>query len=82
MVHDPGKIVRLRDGKGGHAVIKYKTPDEPNQRLGYRICPNGNQVPHHEATLNAIRDLTNACAGSYLTEREARQALFQRYSQN
>ena len=29
--------------------------------------------------MNAIKDLTSACSGAYVTEREARQALFQRY---
>ena len=75
LVSSTDETVRLEDGKGGHAIIQYKPPDEPNKGLGYQICPSGNQKPHHEATLEAMKGISKACAGAYLTEREAHQAL-------
>ena len=54
------ETVHLEDGKGGHAIIQYKPPDEPNKGLGYRIYPSGNQKPHYEATLDTVKGISTA----------------------
>ena len=47
--------------------------------LGYRLCPDGNQLPHYENTLGAMQSFCNTCTGAYLTEVEAHRAVVQRY---
>ena len=79
IVHHTDQKVRLGDGKGGVATIRYHPPNEPNVRLGYRLCPDGNQVPHFEKTLEAIQEMCNTCAGAYLTEQEAHRTVTQWY---
>ncbi|KAL9183020.1 hypothetical protein ACHAXT_004807 [Thalassiosira profunda] len=68
----------MKDGKGGAAVIKFLPPGEPNVGLGFRLCPNGDQRPHFEATIKAIRGICSSISGTQLNESEARQALYQR----
>lgn len=68
----------LSDGKGAHTVIKYHPPDRPNVGLGFNLCPDGNQLPHFDATLEKIQSLCNAVVGTYLTERETWQLVRQR----
>ncbi|NCG03282.1 MAG: hypothetical protein GWP22_07470, partial [Actinomycetales bacterium] len=68
----------LKDGKGSFSVIQFLSPDEPNKGLGFRLCPNGNQAPHHEATLAAVTSLCSAVVGAYLTPAEARKVLYER----
>ena len=79
LVQHTDKTIRLEDGKGGYAIIQYKPPNEPNKGLGYQICPDGNQEPHHKATLESIEKMSKNCTGAYLTEREAKQVILQRY---
>jgi hypothetical protein len=68
----------LEDNKGGVALIEFLAPDQPNKGLGYRLCPDGNQGPHFEALYESVAELCSAISGAQLSEREARQALWQR----
>lgn len=77
MIRATDEEVRLSDGKGGHAVIPYKRPDQPNVGLGFHLCPDGNQEPHHKETVKAITGVCNSCVGAHLTEDEAHRALYQ-----
>ena len=36
------KAILMKDGKGAYATIKFKSPDQLNEGLRYRICPDGN----------------------------------------
>ena len=33
------EVIMMEDGKGAFAAINFNSPDEPNEGLGYRICP-------------------------------------------
>ena len=68
----------MADGNGSFATIEFLPPDQPNVGLGYRICPNGSQLTHYEATLLALTTLCRKCMSSHLTEAETRQLLRQR----
>ena len=68
----------LEDGNGAHAIIKFCGPDEPNKGLGFRICPSGKQKHQFEAIREKVQEVCGAIQSAHLTEKEARQALFQR----
>jgi hypothetical protein len=68
----------LEDNKGGVALIEFLAPDQPNKGLGYRLCPDGNQGPHFKALYDSVAELCSAISGAQLSEKEARQALWQR----
>ena len=77
-IQQPEEVLILQDGKGAHAIIDYVPPDKPNVGLGFRLCPDGNQLPHFEATLASIHRLCRSAASAHMTELEARQLLYQR----
>jgi hypothetical protein len=68
----------LSEGKGASTIIYYQPPGKPNVGLGFNSCPDGNQIPHFDATLAKIQSLCNSVAGTYLTERETWQLVRQR----
>ena len=68
----------MEDGKEAFSVIEFLGPDDPNEGLGFRLCPSGNQTPQFEHTLAAIEHLCKAMSSAFLTEREAKQALERR----
>jgi hypothetical protein len=70
MVSSTTKQLIMADGNGSFATIDFLSPDQLNVGLGYRICPNGSQLPHYEATLVAITALCQKCMSSHLTENE------------
>jgi hypothetical protein len=78
MVSSTTERLIMADGNGSFATIEFLPPDQPNIGLGYRICPNGSQLPHYEATLSALTTLCRKCMSSHLTEDETRQLLRQR----
>lgn len=78
MVTSTEEQLAMNDGKGSEAIIEYLPPDQPNVGLGYRICPDGSQTHHFQATLDAVTTLCHQAEGAYLTESEARQLLTQR----
>ena len=52
------ETILMADGRGTYATIGFKSPDQPNQGLGYWIFPDGNQEP----TYNIImKDMTELC---------------------
>ena len=59
-------------------MIEFLSPDQPNKGLGYRLCPDGNQGPHFRALYDSVSDLCSAISGAQLSEKEARQSLWQR----
>ena len=67
----------MEDGKGVYVVIDFKSPDEVNEGLGYRICPDGNQERAHEAILTSMRELCGRILSAQLMEKEERYALYQ-----
>ena len=78
MVRSTDERLVLKDGKGAHSVIQFLSPDEPNKGLGFRLCPNGNQRPHHEATLAAVKSLCSTAQGAFLTRMEAKKVVYER----
>ena len=78
IVSSTDELLILKDNKGGHAVIEYLPPDQPNKGLGYLLCPDGNQTHQYEAIYKAIKDLCSRISGAQLSVRETRQALLQR----
>ena len=72
------EVTMMGDGKGAYAVIDFKSPDVANERLGYRICPNGNQDHVHAAIMADMRKLCGRISLSQFLEKEARQVLYQR----
>ena len=57
----------MGDGKGAYTVTDFKSPDVPNEGLGYCICPDGNQDHAHEAIMKDIRELCGRILSSQLT---------------
>jgi hypothetical protein len=78
MVTTTTEVLQMDDGKGSSATIDFIPPDQPNVGLGYRLCPDGSQTHHFQATLEAITTLCQKASGAYLKEDEARQLLHQR----
>jgi hypothetical protein len=78
MVTTTNGELTMDDGKGASAIIDYLPPNQPNIGLGYRLCPDGSQDHHFQATLEAITALCNKATGAHLTEAEGRQLLSQR----
>ena len=71
----------MQDGKGAHATIEFKIPDQPNEGLGYWICPDGNQDHMLNAILKDMIDFCQKVGSAFLTPQEMRQALRQRMIQ-
>ena len=76
VLDQPEDAVVLQDGKGACSAIDYVPPDKPNIGLGFSLCPNGNQLPHFEATISAVKKLCRAATGAHLTELETRQLIY------
>jgi ribonuclease HI len=68
----------LKDSKGAISIIEFLSPDKPNKGLGYRLCPSGNQGPELEELVKKVTTVCNAVTSAHLSEKETRQALFQR----
>ena len=68
----------MEDGKEAYAVIDFIAPDEPNEGLGYYLCPDRNQGPTHAAILQEMEDLSNKISSVQLSEQESIQDLHQR----
>ena len=68
----------MRDGKGAYDTIEFKSPDQPNEGLGYWICPDGNEEHAYNAIMKDITELYQKVGAAYLTERETWQVLRQR----
>ena len=72
------EIILLRDGKGAYATIELKSPDLPNEGLGYWICLDGNQEHAYNAIMKDMYEFCQKVGTVYLTERETWQVLRQR----
>ena len=68
----------MGDGKGAFTVTDFKSPYEPNEGLGYQICPDGKQDHAYEAIMKDMCKLDIRISSSLLLENEARQVLHQR----
>jgi hypothetical protein len=78
IVKSTEEVLILKDNKGGAAIIEFLPPDQPNKGLGYLLCPSGNQEPQFQAVLQAVTEICERVVGAQLSERETKQALFQR----
>ena len=78
MVTSTDERVIMEDGHGTYAVIDFLPPDQPNVGLGFRICPNGSQLHHYQATRDALRQVCRAARGAHLSAQEVHQLLRQR----
>ena len=68
----------MRDGKCAYATIKFKSPDLPNEELGYWIYPDGNQEHAYNAMMKDMYKFSQNVDTAYLTKRETWQVLRQR----
>ena len=78
LVNSTTEQLVMDDGHGSFAIIEFLPPDQPNVGLGFRLCPNGSQRHHYEATQDALRAICQTSRGAHLTEAEVRQLLRQR----
>ena len=78
VLHATEETILMADGKGAYATIKFKSPDQPNEGLGYWICPDGNQCHTYKAIMKDIYDLCQKVGAAYLPEQETWQVLRQR----
>lgn len=78
MIMGTDHTLRIQDGKGASAKIDYLPPNQPNVGLGFRLCPNADQDPHFQHTLQALQDICFRVGAAHLTEYETRQLLHQR----
>ena len=78
LVKETEEVLVLEDGKGAFSVIDFQAPDKPNVGLGYRLCPDGNQRHQHKAVKASLTALCGKVSSAFLTEREAKQVLYQR----
>jgi hypothetical protein len=72
------EVIMMGDGKGAYAIIYFKSPDVGNEGLGYRICPDGEQKHALKAIMDDMRELCGRISSAQLSEKEARQILYQR----
>ena len=68
----------LEDGNGAISVIDFVAPDEPNEGLGYKMCPDGTMKHQLKAVRESMSSLCGKVATAFLTEKEVRQVLIQR----
>ena len=85
MINGELKLVRateerivLEDGNGAISVIDFVAPDEPNEGLGYKMCPDGTMKHQLKAVRDSMSSLCGKVATAFLTEKEVRQVLIQR----
>lgn len=78
MIQDTEHTLQIQDGKGASAKIEYLPPHQSNVGLGFRICPNANQTPHFQCTLQALKDICFRVGSAHLSEHETRHLLHQR----
>ena len=71
-------VILLEDHKGASSVIKFMPPDQPNKGLGYHLCPDGNQHHEFKVVMQKLRTVAASTSSSFLTDREAKQLLYQR----
>lgn len=71
----------LEDGNGAISVIDFVAPDEPNEGLGYKMCPDGNMKHQLQTVRECMGSLCGKVATTFLAEREVRQVLIQRLVQ-
>ena len=67
--------VTLGDTKGATMTIKFLTPKDPNEGLGFNIAPGGNQEHKFEQRLAKIRHLYMAAASMLLPHRKTYKML-------
>ena len=60
-----------------YTIIDIKSPDVANEGLGHRICPDGNQDHAHVAIVEDMRELCGRISSAQLSDKEARQVLYQ-----
>ena len=68
----------MEDGKGVNGVIEFRSPDEPNEGLGYQIYLDRKQDHVYEAIVKDMHELCGKISSSLLLDKEARQVLHQR----
>ena len=68
----------ITDHKGAASIITFLPPDQPNEGLGFNICPDGNQQHEFNSVMKKLREISAASSSAFLTVREARQMLYQR----
>eukprot|EP01082_Thalassiosira_pseudonana_P005722 g5250.t1 g5250 contig2:87008-89119(+) len=57
IVKSTDQRIVLKDNKGGMAVIDFLGPDQPNVGLGYRLCPDGNQIHQLKFVKDAMKEI-------------------------
>ena len=67
--------VTLSDIKGAATTIKFLTPREPNEGLGFNIAPDGNQRHEFKKRLGKIKHMCMAAVSIFLSQREAYKML-------
>ena len=67
--------ILMQDGKVAYATIKFKSWDQPNEGLGYWICPDGNQDHTYDAIMKDMIDFCQKVRSASLTLWETKQAL-------
>ncbi len=75
---DPNTVLILRNSNMTPTILNYLPPHQPNEGLGFLLCPDGNQLPQFQSLLTAVRKLCSSINCSFLNEDETRQALRQR----
>ena len=73
----PGRV-KLTDSRGAVANVDYVPPNEPNEGLGFLMCPDGNQEPQFERVMSILSEVTDRIARAYLMQDETHQAVYQR----
>ena len=63
------KSMRMADGKGAYIAIEYKWTDQPNEGLGYCICPDKNQTHAYKAIMKNMAEMWQKIGAVYLSER-------------
>jgi len=67
----------MEDRKGAFMVTDFTSPDEPNEGLGYQICPDRKQDNVYEAIMKDMHEKCGRISSILLPEKDARQILYQ-----
>ena len=73
-------VMSLQDSKEATSSIKYLTPDQPNDSLGFHHALDGNQLHELATRVTKIKSMCTTAVSTHLSQREAATMLNSRLS--
>ena len=77
MVTSTSEQIIMHDCHGSLSCIMFLPPDQPNVGLSFRLCPNGDQLPHFTHLWDAVQRVCRSASSAHLNKSETRLHLWQ-----